>query len=118
MPPAPIERVVGEIVTEVTVGAAPTVTAAEADFAVLAALVAVTVSLPAVAGAVYPPVDVILPRAAFQVTDLLVTVPETLAENCCVPLTGMDIEAGEMLTEFTTGVEIAIVAEAVLLRSA
>jgi hypothetical protein len=71
----------GETVTPVTVGGAVTVTVADADFEVSAALVAVTVSLPAVAGAVYKPADVTLPSLAVQVTDLSVTVPCTEAVN-------------------------------------
>jgi len=49
--PVVVEVELGETATDVTVAVA-TVTAAEADFAVFATLVAVTVSLPAVPGAV------------------------------------------------------------------
>ena len=48
---------------------------ADADLVVSATLVAVTVAEPAVAGAVYSPAELIVPAEAFQVTDLLVTVP-------------------------------------------
>jgi hypothetical protein len=51
VPPAPTDVVVGEMVTELTTGAV-TVTVADADFVVSAALVAVTVSVPAADGAV------------------------------------------------------------------
>ena len=51
VPPVSIEAEVGEIVTETT-EAALTVTVADADLVVSAALVAVTVYVPAVVGAV------------------------------------------------------------------
>jgi hypothetical protein len=68
----------GEIVTEFTTGGgggAVTLTVAEPDFVVSATLVAVTVSVPAVAGAVYAPDAVMLPSEACHVTALLVAVP-------------------------------------------
>jgi hypothetical protein len=68
----------GEIVTEFTTGGgggAVTFTVAEPDFVVSATLVAVTVSVPAVAGAVYAPDPVMLPSEACHVTPLLVAVP-------------------------------------------
>ena len=58
------EVVAGETVTLVTVDVAPaavTFTVADADFVVSATLVAVTVSVPTFAGAVYWPADVIVP---------------------------------------------------------
>jgi hypothetical protein len=71
----------GEIVTEVTAGSggggfglglgfgpAATVTGADADRVGSATLVAVTTPVPAVAGAVNSPVDVIVPIVADQVT--------------------------------------------------
>jgi hypothetical protein len=54
------EAVDGETVTEVTTGA-DTVTVAVPDFVESATLAAVTVSLSAVAGAVYRPADVMVP---------------------------------------------------------
>ncbi len=54
------EAVEGETVTEVTTGA-DTVTVAVLVFVVSATLAAVTVSLSAVAGAVYRPADVMVP---------------------------------------------------------
>lgn len=48
---------------------------AELDLLGSASLVAVTVSVPALEGAVYSPDAVMLPRAAFQVTDLSEAVP-------------------------------------------
>lgn len=60
-----------------------------------------------------------MPRAAFQVTDLLVVVPETLAVNCCLPPIATVIEDGETVTEFTAlGTEIVTVAVAILDGSA
>ena len=67
--------VVGETEIEVTVGAL-TVTVAEADFVLSATLVAVTVTLPAVAGAVRRPAAEIVPAEADHVMPLLETVPE------------------------------------------
>lgn len=55
-----------------------------------------------------------MPRAAFHVTDLLATVPETLAVNCFVPFTAIDVEDGETLTELTPGTLIVTVAVAIL----
>jgi hypothetical protein len=81
--------------------AAFTVTWAVADFAESASLVEVTVSLPLLAGAVYSPDDVICPRAAFQLTDLLLAVPWTVAENCTVAPVVADAEAGVIVTEVT-----------------
>jgi hypothetical protein len=66
--------VLGDTEMEVTVGAF-TVTAAEADLVLSATLVAMTVTLPAAAGAVSKPALVIVPAEADHVTALLVTVP-------------------------------------------
>ena len=109
--------VVGEIVTAVTVGAL-TVTEAEADFVLSARLVAVTVTLPADAGAVRRPPAEIVPAEVDHVMPLLETVPETLAVNCCVPPVAMLAVAGEMVTEFTTGAEMVTTAFAVFVGSA
>src|SRR5271155_5738445 len=87
-----MEVELGETLTEVTTGV-ETVTVAVADLVASATLVAVTVSVPAVAGAVYSPAVVMVPSAAFQVTDLFVTVPATVALNCTVPL--VIVEAGD-----------------------
>ncbi len=83
---------VGETATETEVVGAVRLTAALAFFVVSAALVADTVTLEdegIVAGAVYTPLDVIVPTVLFppalpftaQVTDVLL-VPETDAVNC------------------------------------
>jgi hypothetical protein len=49
---------------------------------------------------------VIVPGAAFHVTDLSEAVPCTAAVNCRVPLVGDDPEVGEMVTEVTVGPEL------------
>src|SRR5205807_7664173 len=85
--------------------AAVTVTFAVALWLESAALVAVTLWLPAVAGAVYRPVEVTLPLALLPPltpsTDQLTLWFEalcTVAENCCVPPAEMLAEAGEIVT--------------------
>jgi hypothetical protein len=60
-------------------------TATESDFDGSATLVAITVSVPALAGALYMPVLLIVPSTALQVTVLFVEVPVTLAVNGNVP---------------------------------
>ena len=77
---------VGLIVIDTTGGAAVTVTVAEAFFVVSAALVAVTVNVPADAGAVYKPPAVMVPPVAVHATAVFV-LPVTVAVNCCVPPT-------------------------------
>ena len=57
------------------------ITTAEADLVESAALVAVTVYVPAEAGAVYKPPPVTVPLVAVQVTAVLV-VPLIVAANC------------------------------------
>jgi hypothetical protein len=76
---------------------------AVADFVVSATLVAVTVSVPAIEGATYAPVDEMVPSSAAHVTAVFATVPCTVAENCSVPLVVTEAEEGESVTEFTTG---------------
>jgi hypothetical protein len=109
--------VAGEIVTEVTVGAF-TVTTAEADFVVSATLVAVTVTLPPVAGAVSKPPAVIVPPEADHVMALFETVPVTLAVNCCVAPVEIEAVVGEIVIELTVGAVTVTVAVAVLVGSA
>ena len=58
-----------------------TVTVAEAAFVLSAALVAVTVYVPVVVGAVYRPVLVTDPPDADQLTEVF-ELPETVVENC------------------------------------
>ena len=84
VPPVVDEAEVGEIVTEVTEGAGAavvTVTVADANFVGSALLVAVTLTVPALVGAVNMPAELIVPDDAFQVTDLSVAVPWTAAAN-------------------------------------
>jgi hypothetical protein len=69
---------VGEIAIELTTGfcaAAVTVTLLEVNLVASATLVAVTVSVPALAGAVYTPAAVIVPSSAFHVTAVFEVVP-------------------------------------------
>jgi hypothetical protein len=76
-----------------------TLTGTESDFDGSATLVAVTVSVPAFAGALYIPELLIVPSAAFHETDLFVAVPWTLAVNGSVPEVIDDAVAGEIDTE-------------------
>ena len=78
-----------------------TLTDTESDLVGSATLVAVTVSVPALAGALYIPVLLIVPRTAFQVTDLFVVVPCTLAVNGKVPEVTEDAVDGDTNTEVT-----------------
>jgi hypothetical protein len=112
-----IFAVVGEMETPVTVGAL-TAMDADADFVLSARLVAVTVTFPAVAGAVRRPPAEIVPADVDHVMPLLETVPETLAENCCVAPVAMLAVVGEMVTEFTTGAAMVTTAFAVFVGSA
>jgi hypothetical protein len=72
--------VVGETVIAVTVGAL-TVIVADADFVGSATLVALTVAVPAAAGAVNSPLAETVPTLADHVTVLSATVPCTFAES-------------------------------------
>jgi hypothetical protein len=95
-----MEAEVGEIETVTLDGAALTVMVAEADLLVSATLVAVSVHVPAVPGAVYRPLLLMLPPEALQVTAVLV-VPVTLAVNCLVAPVCREADRGEI--ETTTG---------------
>jgi len=86
---------------------AVTVTVADADLFDCALLVAVTVSVPAFAGAVYSPDELIVPSAAVHVTD--VSVPCTDAENCFVPPVLTLAVLGETEIEVTTGADAGAV---------
>src|SRR5215468_7083743 len=44
-----------------------------------------------------------LPRAAFQLTDLSVTVPCTVAANCSAPPVVVEPDAGDTVTDVTDG---------------
>lgn len=77
-PPVPIVVEAGEIVIVFTTGVAAavvTATLADADLVASATLVAVTMSVPGFAGAVYKPVEVTVPNKAFHVTALFEVVP-------------------------------------------
>jgi hypothetical protein len=107
----------GVTVIEVTVGVL-TVIVADADLVGSAALVAVTFAVPADVDAVKRPLAVIEPPVADQVTDLLATVPCTVAVNCCVAPVKTEGAAGIMETELTTGAATVMVAVADLVVSA
>jgi hypothetical protein len=70
--------------TAIVAAALVAVIVADADFVVSAVLVAFTVYLPALAGAVYIPFVDTVPPLADQVMPVLL-VPVTVATNCCVP---------------------------------
>ena len=91
---------------------AVTVTLAEADTAVFAALVAVTMQEDIVAGAVYNPLVVIVPQLADHVTEVFV-LPVTVALNCSVADTAMDAEVGLIVTVMTGAACTVIVSVAV-----
>ncbi len=94
-----------------------TVTVAKADFVVSATLVALTVYVPAVEGAVYRPLVETVPPLADQVAAVLL-VPLTVAENCWVPLVNSEALVGEIEIATTVGAVTLTVAEANLLVSA
>ena len=96
MPLISIEAEVGSIDTATT-GVAVTATVAEADLVLLASLVAVTVYVPVVVGAVYRPLDDTVPPVAHQVTASFLE-PVTVAVNCCVPLVSSIADTGEIDT--------------------
>jgi hypothetical protein len=54
-----------------------------------------------------------LPKAAFQVTDLLEAVPWTVAAKFRVPPVEVEAEAGVTVTEVTTGLGAGVVGAAV-----
>jgi hypothetical protein len=104
---------VGEMDTETT--GAVTATVAEAELVLSAALVAVTVYVPAVLGAVYRPLVETVPPVVDQLI-LVLLGPVTVAVNCWVLPVSSDAELGEMDTE--TGTVTVTVAEADLVASA
>jgi hypothetical protein len=94
----------GEIVTPVTVGlGALTVIVADPALLGSATLVAVTIEVPAVVGALYTPAVEMLPLDACHVTALSVVVPITLAVNVSVPPVVVDALAGDTVTAVTVG---------------
>lgn len=82
-PTAPVNKSeAGEdVILKLVVTGAVTVTRAEADFVVSATLVAVTVHVPAVAGAVYNPEAETVPQVSVHVTDRFEE-PVTVEVNC------------------------------------
>lgn len=76
----------------------------ESDLEGSATLVAVTVSVPALAGALYDPELLMVPSEALQVTVLFVVVPATLAVNGSVPDVIDDAVPGDTVTEVTVPV--------------
>ena len=116
VPPVSNEAETGETLTATTAGEV-TVTVATADLVESAALVALTVKVPAVLAAVYRPDELMEPPVADHVTAVLL-LPVTLAENCCVPPVESDAEPGEMLTATTAAALTVTVAEADLVVSA
>jgi hypothetical protein len=117
VPPARTVTVAGETAIEVTLGAF-TVIVAEADLVGSATLVALMVAVPAVDDAVKRPLAVTVPTLADQVTDLLVTVPCTVAESWRVAPVRMVPVVGETETPFATGVATETVVDADFVVSA
>jgi len=98
VPPISRDAVRGDTDTETTGGGEEfTVTVAEADLVVSATLVALTVYVPVVLGAVYSPEEEMVPPVADQVTDVLL-LPVTDAANCCVAPVCIEAEVGVTLT--------------------
>ena len=111
-PPVSSEAEIGEIDTAT---GTLTVIAADADLVESATLVAVTVYVPPVDGAVYRPLDDTVPPLIDQVT-LVLADPVTLAVNCCEPPASSEAETGEIDT--ATGALTLTVADADLVVSA
>jgi hypothetical protein len=111
------------VVVVVLFGVTPTLTGAvtvQVALALLvesAALVAFTVQVPAVLGAVYSPVEETDPPVADQVTAVFVE-PLTVAANCCVPPVLIVALVGAMLMPTVTGALTLTLALAVLVVSA
>jgi len=85
-----------------------TVIVAVADFVASAALVAVTVAVPAVEAAVKRPDALMVPDEVFQVTDLFEVVPWTVAVSCNVPLVVTEPAKGVIETADTAGAAAVI----------
>ena len=103
---APTCRVLdeGERVMPTDAGGVIAVTCAEPDLLLSAMLVAVTVYVPALCGAVYRPLLLIVPALAFQLTVVLL-VPVTEAVNCWVAPVHTPALLGETATD-TLGVGV------------
>src|SRR6266852_628175 len=83
-----------------------TVTVPEADLVGSATLVAVTVSVPAEFGAVYSPLELMVPPLAIQVTTVF-ELPVTVAVNCCVALICRLVDDGLTVTATDVTVSVA-----------
>src|SRR5216684_570067 len=88
---------------------AVTVTVPEADLLGSTTLVAVTVSVPAEFGAVYSPLELMVPPLAIQVTTVF-ELPVTVAVNCCVAPVWRLAEAGLIVIDTTGGVVVTVTA--------
>jgi hypothetical protein len=109
---APVRRegAAGLTETELTTGAA-TVMVAVADLVVSATLVAVIVAVPAVVEAVKRPLALIVPDEVFQVTDLFVALPCTVAVSCSVAPVAIELVGGVTEIEDTaTGAAVTVTA--------
>ena len=114
--PAPSSKLYAATKPEV-VGGAVTVIDAEDDLVGSAALVAVSLYVPGVVGAVYKPEVVMVPPVPDQDTAVFV-VPETDAVNCWLCPVRSDADEGVTDTDITVGAVTVIDAEADLLGSA
>ncbi len=100
-----IESDVGLIVTTTVGGGgdpAVTVTLAEAESAAFARLVAVTMQEDAAAGAVYIPLELMVPQVVDHVTAVSV-LPVTVEVNCRVVFTFMESDVGLIVTTTVGG---------------
>jgi hypothetical protein len=90
-----------------------------ADFVESAWLTAVTTSFSATEGAVYSPVELIVPvpEVTIHVTAVLL-VPDTVAVKLCCQPAGIDTVVGEMLTLTGVGFDTLTEAEADFVESA
>ncbi len=111
---APVSKIVEVGLIETATGAL-TVTVAEADLVGSATLVAVTVYVPGVPGAVYKPELDTVPLVANHVTAVFVE-PVTVAVNCWVPLVKIVDAVG--LSDIATGTVTVTLADANLVGSA
>jgi len=102
--PAIIDASLGPTLIDCNVGGGLTVTIVLPDLLVSWADVAVTVTVPAVAGAVNIPEELIVPVLADHVTDeLKLPVPETVAVHCKVCPVCTEVEIQETETEVMVG---------------
>jgi hypothetical protein len=101
--PALTESEVGLMVTTTgSGGGAVTITLAEAESAGFTTLVAVTAQEVVIAGAVYKPLELMLPQDADQVTEVFV-LPVTVEANCSVASASMESDSGLIATTTVGG---------------